>query len=218
MRRLLLTVLSICFLAFAPSAFAGGGSYAFAGGTAAEQATVHTALEASSFNWGLIPQTITIHIGTFGDTYSTYGQIYLDSTLLDSGRFAWGIAQHEMGHQVDFFLLDDTKRAQLQHLLGGQDWCYSVPGLKHSDHACERFASELAWAYWQSPNNSLRPVGQADEAGAMPTEQFRAVLTLLIGAPVVTPTATTTKAFAPATSQVTAKKARAKPKPKLVRR
>ncbi|HEY8644295.1 MAG TPA: hypothetical protein VIL77_00260 [Gaiellaceae bacterium] len=212
MRHTLLTLFSaICFFAFAQSAMAGGGNYAFTGGTPQEQATVHSALEASSFSWGLIPRTITIHIGPFGDSYSTYGQVYLDAALLDSGRFAWGVVQHELGHQVDFFLFDDAKRAQMLQLLGGQDWCYTVPGLKHSDHGCERFASELAWAYWASPDNSMKPASSTDEAGAIPVAQFRAVLTQLIGAPVVPQAASSTKAFAPAIKQVTAK-------PKLRRR
>jgi hypothetical protein len=199
MRRTFLTLFAaICFFAFAQSALAGGGSYAFSGGTAKEQATVHSALEASSFDWSLIPQTIAIHIGTFGDSYSTYGQIFLDASLLDSGRFAWGVVQHEMGHQVDFFLFDDAKRAQMLQLLGGKDWCYSISGLKHSDYGCERFASELAWAYWQSPDNSMKPTSSTDEAGSIPVAQFRAVLTQLIGAPVVSQPSTT-KAFAPAT-------------------
>jgi hypothetical protein len=199
MRRASLTLLSaICFFAFAQSALAGGGSYAFAGGTPKQQATVHSALEASSFSWGLIPSTVTIHIGPFGDSYSTYGQVYLDASLLDSGRFAWGVVQHEMGHQVDFFLFDAAKRAQLLQLLGGKDWCYSISGLKHSDYGCERFASELAWAYWQSPDNSMKPSGSTDEAGAIPVAQFRAALTQLIGAPVVLQPANSTKAFAPA--------------------
>jgi hypothetical protein len=212
MRRTLLTLFSaICFLAFAQSALAGGGNVALSGGTPKEQATVRSALEASSFNWSLIPRTITIHIGAYGDSYSIYGQVYLDASLLDSGRFAWGVVQHEMGHQVDFFLLDDTKRAQLLQLLGGKDWCYSVSGLEHSDYGCERFASELAWAYWQSPDNSMKPSSSTDEAGAIPVAQFRAALTQLIGAPAVAQP-TTTKAYAPAS------KVAAKPKTKPRRR
>jgi hypothetical protein len=216
MRRVLLTLLSaISFFAFAQSALAGGGTQAFSGGTPKQQATVHAALEASSFDWNLIPSTITIHIGPYGDSYSTYGQIYLDASLLDSGRFAWGVVQHEMGHQVDFFLFDAAKRAQLLRLLGGKDWCYSISGLKHSDYGCERFASELAWAYWQSPDNSMKPTGPNDEAGAIPAAQFRAVLTQLIGAPVVAqPANATTKAFAPAAPKTAAPKTTA-PKRKL---
>ena len=205
MQRTLLTLCSaFCFFAFAQSALAGGGSYAFTGGTPNQQATVRSALEASTFGWGLIPRTISIHIGQFGDSYSTYGEVYLDGALLDSGRFSWGVIQHEMGHQVDFFLLDDPKRAQLLSLLGGKDWCYSVSGLKHVEHGCERFASELAWAYWQSPDNSMKPSGPNDEAGAIPAAQFRAVLTQLIGAPVVEQQIST-KAFAPAPKTVGAK-------------
>jgi hypothetical protein len=207
MRRTVFTLLSaICFFAFAQSALAAGGSYTFSGGTPKEQATVHSALEASSFSWGLIPRTITIHIGSFGGSYSTYGHVYLDASLLDSGRFAWGVVQHELGHQVDFFLFDDAKRARMLTLLGGQDWCYSIPGLNHSDYGCERFASELAWAYWQSPDNSMKPSGPNDEAGAIPVAQFRAVLTQLIGAPTVLQPETATKAFAPAREQAAGKK------------
>jgi hypothetical protein len=211
MRRACLTLLSAtCFFAFAQPVLAGGGSFAFSGGTPSEQATVRSALEASSFNWSLIPATVSIHIGRYGDSYSTYGHVYLDASLLDSGRFAWGVVQHEVGHQVDFFLFDDAKRAQMLQLLGGQDWCYSVPGLKHSDYGCERFASELAWAYWQSPDNSMKPSGPNDEAGAIPVAQFRAVLTQLIGAPAigapaVSQTASSAKAFAPATKRAAAK-------------
>ena len=208
-RALLILVTATCFLTFAQSALAGGGSFAFSGGTAKEQATVHSALEVSSFDWSLIPSTIQIHIGAFGDSYSTYGHVYLDAALLDSGRFSWGVVQHELGHQVDFFLFDDAKRAQLLQLLGGKDWCYSVAGLEHSDYGCERFASTLAWAYWQSPDNSMKPNGPKDEAGFVAAAQFRAVLTQLIGAPVVTQAANATKAFAPVT-----KKPVAKPKPR----
>ena len=197
MRRLFLTLLSaICFLVCAQSALASGGSYTFAGGTAKEQATVRSALNASSFNWALIPQTITVHVGRYGDSYSTYGDVWLDASLLDSGRFAWGVVQHEMAHQVDFFLLDDAKRAQLLQLLGGQDWCYSVPGLAHAAYGCERFASELAWAYWQAPDNSMKPTSPDDEAAGMPVAQFRALLAQLIGGPVES-RPTTAKAFAP---------------------
>src|SRR3989442_9471730 len=110
MRRPVLSVLAGACFVFAPSALAGGGNYTFVGGTAQEQATVRSALDASSFDWGLIPGSITFTIGSVGTSYSTYGHVFIDSKLLDSGRFSWGVVQHEMGHQVDFFLLDDAKR------------------------------------------------------------------------------------------------------------
>jgi hypothetical protein len=199
MKRLFVTLVSaLAFGLLAQTALAGGGSYTFAGGTPRERATVHSALQASSFDWGLIPRTINVHIGTYGDSYSVYGDVYLDAALLDSGRFAWGVVQHEFAHQVDFFLLDDTKRAGLNTLLGGKDWCYSVQGLKHSDYGCERFASELAWAYWPSSDNSMKPASAQDEAGALPIAQFRTLLAGLIGAPNVAATPEPTKAFAPA--------------------
>jgi hypothetical protein len=209
MRRSYLPLLVMAILCgvFAQGALAAGGSYTFVGGTAREQATVGSALNASSFDWSLIPRTITVHIGTYGDSYSTAGDVYLDASLLDSGRYAWGVVQHEFGHQVDFFLLDDAKRALLQQTLGAKDWCYQDPALKHSDHGCERFASELAWAYWPSADNSMQPSQCGGESAGMPVEKFRALLAQLIGAPSTVSTPPT-KAFAPKTT----------PKPKTRRR
>lgn len=202
MRRILL-ILPICSIFLvATTAHAGGGSYVFAGGTPKQQATVSAALEASSFDWGLIGRTISIHIGAYGgDSYSGYGNVYLDQQLLDAGRFSWGVVQHELGHQVDFFLLDGAKRARLLGLLGGKDWCYGMPGLRHADYGCERFASELAWAYWQAPENTMRPTSLGDESAAMPVAVFRSVLNELIGAPstdAMPATKTPQRAYAPA--------------------
>jgi hypothetical protein len=47
----------------------------------------------------------------------------------------------------------------------------------------------------------MKPSSSTDEAGAVPVAQFRAVLTQLIGAPVVAQPASSTKAFAPATKK-----------------
>jgi hypothetical protein len=172
-------------LFFATAAHASGGNYVFAGGTSGEQAVVRAALDASAFDWNLVPAQVTIRIAPGLDTSAEPGVISLDPGLLDSGRFSWGIVQHEYAHQVDFFLLDDAKRAQLLAALGGKDWCYHTVGLAHSAYGCERFASTLAWAYWQTPDNCLAPRGPNDEAAAMPPAQFRALLTQMIGAPVV---------------------------------
>ena len=198
MRRLLVTLFAtFAFGALAQSALASGPALAFVGGTPGEQATVRSALAASSFDWSLIPQVVTVHVGDYGDSYSTPGDVYLDAQLLDSGRFAWGVVQHELGHQVDFFLLDDAKRAILLRALGGKDWCYGVAGLAHADYGCERFASELAWAYWQSPDNSMQPADCSGESGGMPVAQFRALLARLIGVPTTTAAPQTEKAYAP---------------------
>jgi hypothetical protein len=199
MRRLVLAVTTFLALLVPGAALAGGGSYVFDGGTAAERSQVRAALDASSFDWGLIPQTIRVHIGLVGDSYSTPGDVYLDGRLLRAGRFSWGTVQHEFGHQVDFFLLDDAKRATLNTALGGQDWCYSVPNLAHSDHGCERFASELSWAYWPSADNAMKPSSSSDEAGAIPSSQFRALLAQMIGAPNTVSTNVAAKAYAPKT-------------------
>jgi hypothetical protein len=202
MRRTILTfAVAALFGTFAHGELAAGGSYAFAGGTPAEQATVRSALAASSFDWGLVPRTVTVHIGAYADSFSTPGDVYLDAALLDSGRFAWGIVQHEFGHQVDFFLLDDAKRALLQQALGASDWCYEDPSLTHSEHGCERFASELAWAYWPSADNSMQPSQCGGESAGMPVARFRALLAQLIGAPTTASAPQTAKAYAPKTTK-----------------
>src|SRR5437764_5068313 len=135
MRRFIPIVIAAALAGvLAQSALAGGGRYSFDGGTAFERTQVHAALDASTFDWGLIPAPVAVHIGVYGTSYSTYGNVFLDASLLDSGLFSWGVVQHEFGHQVDFFLLDGAKRTLLQDALGGKDWCYETPEALHSDH------------------------------------------------------------------------------------
>ena len=184
-------------LALPGNALASGGNYTITGGTSAEQAQVHAALNASSFDWNLIPQSIQVQIESGVDSYASPGLVVLDAGLLDAGEFAWGTVQHEFGHQVDFFLLNDAKRALLEQTLGGQSWYYTIVGLAHSAYGCERFASLISWAYWPSPDNALKPRSSADEAGAMPPAGFRALLTQMIGAPNTVLPALVPKVFAP---------------------
>jgi hypothetical protein len=178
---------ALCALVFAGPAAARGGTYVFEGGTLKEQAQVRVALEASTFNWSVVPATITIHLHRGIDSYAARGDIWLDTRLVDAGIFSWGPIQHEYAHQVDFFLLNDHQRLQLNALLGGKVWSHgaSTARLGHSaDHAslgAERFASTLAWAYWQSPANSLKPVSRKDESAAMAPARFRQLLQGMLG-------------------------------------
>lgn len=181
LRHVLRFTLVLAALALPGQAFAGGGSYVFEGGSAKERASVRGALEASSFDWGLVPGTVTIHIARVGTSYATPGHIWLDAELLASGRFSWGIVQHEYAHQVDFLLLGTDARRQLQSRLGGRAYCGETPGVAHGDNACERFASVLAWVYWPSRDNALRPASASDESAAMAPAAFRALLATLIG-------------------------------------
>jgi hypothetical protein len=163
-----------------PTAASGAvGSYTFDGGTKKERETVVAALEASSFDWTLIPGPVTIHIVHGEPSRSLPREIWLDADLLDAGEFAWGVVQHEYAHQVDFLLLDDAERDLLLRALGGRDWCYSVPGLAHDQYGCERFASTLAWSFWPSPKNSMRPTRPGDESAAMAPAKFRALVSKL---------------------------------------
>src|SRR5713101_7131616 len=119
-RILILLLLVVAGMASAPAAFARGGNYLFVGGNGAQRAQVQKALTASSFDWSVVPSTVTIHIAPNVDSHATRGDIWLDSRLLDSGRFSWGVVQHEYAHQIDFFLLTDENRAELQGLLGAK--------------------------------------------------------------------------------------------------
>lgn len=166
---------------FAAPAGAAGGSYVFDGGTTAQQATVRSALRASLFPWNIVPQTITVHIVDGGDSYATPGGVWLDGDLLRAGRFSWGVVQHEFAHQVDFFLLDEAKRARLLSELRGTAWGTEVTGLAHGAYGSERFASTLAWAYWPSSENVMAPSSAGDESGAVAPGRFRALLAELLG-------------------------------------
>lgn len=177
----------------------------FEGGSAKEQNTVKQALNASAFDWSLVPHQIVVHIAPSISSEATFGEIWLDSNLLDAGIFSWGVVQHEYAHQVDFFLLDDAKRQALQTALGGRDWCYTVLGLAHEQYGCERFASTLAWAYWPNAQNSMKPGGAKDESAAMAPAKFRQLMGIMIGAPTTVPTVKV-MAFAPKRKKPAAKK------------
>jgi hypothetical protein len=184
MSRALPTVLAViaaATLTFAGNAQAAGGNYVFDGGTQAEQQQVRAGLNASSFNWSLVPAQITIHIqpGIY-TSYSVRGQIWLDANLLDSGRFAWGTVQMEYAHQVHFFLLNDQQRASLTTALGAKAWCWEQAGLSHADNACERFSATLAWSYWPSKDNAMLPNSPTDESAAIAPARFRTLLSQLL--------------------------------------
>ena len=165
------------------TALAGGGNYAFDGATPAERATVRAALDASAFDWDIVPQRVTIHVGELGTSHARPGHIWLDRGLLAAGRFAWATVMDEYAHQVDFTVLDPLSRSILQQRLGASAWCYEVAGLHHGSYGCERFSSMVAWAYWPSTANSYRPESAADESAAMPAPEFRQLLSTLVGAP-----------------------------------
>ena len=173
----------VAALVFAVSGRAAGGSYVFAGGTAAEQAQVRAALDASSFDWGLVPLRVRIHIARgLAESYSTPGQIWLDANLLDAGTFSWGVVQMEYAQQVQFALLDEAMKARLTALLGARQWCYENTSLPVGDNGCERFAATLAWAYWPTAANSMEPTGPGDWSASMDVAGFRALLAQLLAA------------------------------------
>jgi hypothetical protein len=163
-------------------ASAAGGHYSFDGGTAAERGQVRAALEASTFAWNVVPGTIEIHIRRGVASQATPGEIWLDANLLDAGSFSWGVVQHEYAHQVDYLLLTDADRAQIQALLGGSSWCSGGEAMAHDDNTCERFATAVSWAYWPSAQNAFDPAQAPGESWARPAP-LRALLGRLIGVP-----------------------------------
>jgi hypothetical protein len=183
--RLSLRLVAVVFaLALTPAAFASGGHYVLAGGTPVEQRQVPQALDASSFDWNLVPGQVTIHIVRHIPlSYSTPGQIWLDADLLDSGSFSWGVVQMEYAQQVQYTTLGADARSLLTSSLGARQWCYDDTTLPSGANACERFAATLAWSYWPSAGNSMRPSGPADWSASMGPKAFRTMLAQLIGAP-----------------------------------
>ncbi|HZC31608.1 MAG TPA: hypothetical protein VE261_08815 [Gaiellaceae bacterium] len=171
--------------AFAAPALAAGGDYVIEGGTPAEQAQVQAALGASSFDWSLVPITVTIHIerGLPGGSYSTYGQSWLDAGVLDTGRFSWGMVQMEYANQVQQTLVPPSLHDELAGLLGGKQWCYENPMLPPQDNACERFAALVAWAYWPSSDNCMAPAGNDAWATPISAPAFRAYLARTLAIP-----------------------------------
>ena len=165
-------------LAFAPGAQAAGGHYVFDGGTRTQQAQVTAALNASSFNWNVVPGPVVIHIGDKISSHAVAGQIWLDAGLLGAGRFSWGVVQHEYAHQVDFSVLTEPMRAELHGLLQGTSWWGSTSN--HAQLDCERFADALAWAYWPSPDNVMKPEGPTGESGQIAAAGFRTALQRLL--------------------------------------
>lgn len=184
MKRTLITIIATAVgLAVAAPAHAIGGNYVISGGTAKQQGEVRAALDASSFDWDVVPARVSIRIVRGSKSYASRGKIVLDSRLLDAGRPSWGIVQHEYAHQVHFFLFGPDTEARVNRMMGGNNWCYGLSGLDHHEYGCERFASTLAWAYWPSSDNILRPRTSADESAAMAPAKFRALVESLLRAP-----------------------------------
>lgn len=165
-------------------ALASGGSYRIDGGTPRQQAQVRLALDASSFDWSLVP-TVEIRIRNGGGSYAQPGRITLEGKLLDAGMFSWAVVQDEYAHQIDYLLLGERDRVVLNRALLGRVWCHADrPGLPHGDYGCERFSSTFVWAFWPVRQNPYRPSSRDDESAAMAPAPFRALMLELL-APIV---------------------------------
>ena len=165
-------------LSAAGAAAAGGGRYTIDGGTPQEREQVRLALDASAFDWSIVPQ-VAIHIGRGLPSTASTGSFSLDADLLDAGRFSWGVVQHEYAHELDLLVLTDADRARLAQALGGTAW-WPTAGSDHGALTCERFAAALAWAYWPSSDNVMAPESQDDEAASMAPSAFRALLAAVV--------------------------------------
>lgn len=176
MRRLVAFLpLVVTLLVIVPAGEANGHPIVFDGGTASQRAQVVSALAVSSFDWSVLPP-ITVHIRTDSESFAIPGEVWLDARLLDAGRFSWGVVQHEFAHEVDFLVLTTTQRGFFQKFLGATTWCDITRELPHSAYGCERFASTLAWAFWQSRDNCMRPESRRDESAAVSPAAFRSAI------------------------------------------
>lgn len=168
----------------APAGAAGTAATAVDGGTPAQRAQVQAALNASSFDWSVIPVRVRVHLVPGVAPHSSPANVWLDPRLLDTGRFSWAVIQDEFAHQIDFYRLDEAARAQLNRALGTSVWCHADdPALPHSAYGCERFTALLVWAYWPAPDNAYRPVTRSDESAAAPPARFRELLGSLLQKP-----------------------------------
>jgi hypothetical protein len=155
---------AVALALFVAPACAGGGDSRFDGGGREARAQVRAALNASSFDWDVVPVRVTVHIRRGVSPHATPGEIWLDPRLLAAGRFAWGIVQHEYAHQVAYFLVGKQHRERLIRTLGARAWCHGRIGLAHHDRACELFVETLTWAFWPSRHNIAHPARHADDA------------------------------------------------------
>ena len=173
-------VAALATLACSSTALAAGGDYAFVGGSSADRTQVRAALNASWFDWSLVPVQVQIHFVPGISSHATPGNMWLDPALLRAGMFSWAVVQDEYAHQVDFFVLSDEQRAVLNDVLGAHVWCHADrPGLAHAAYGCERFSSSLVWSYWPSAANAYRPVANGAEVSLSPW-RFRYVLGSLL--------------------------------------
>jgi hypothetical protein len=70
-------------------------------------------------------------------------------------------------------------RDKLHARLRGTAW-WNRAGEGHGEFDCERFADLVAWAYWPSTDNAMKPQSPRDEGGQVSPAAFRATLASLL--------------------------------------
>ena len=166
-------------------ATSAGAYVAFDGGSVRERAQVRAALQTSSFDWAVVQQQTTVHIGTYGTSYSTPGHVWLDARPAPHGQASRGRPSWTSSPTRSTSSCSTSRAARSSGEASGPR-----PGATSSPSrplalGRERFASMVAWAYWPSKENAYRPRSRTDETAAMPAPAFRALLADLIGAPLV---------------------------------
>lgn len=96
-RRHLVLLVALAALIVPAKAQAGGGAYVFSGGSEAARAQVRAALEASSFDWSLVPATVTVRIANCGCAGSSPRLIVLHETLLAAAPYGRAYKLGETG-------------------------------------------------------------------------------------------------------------------------
>ena len=159
-RRYLILVAALFALLLPADAKASGGSYTFSGGSEAARTEVRNALDASAFDWSLVPQTISIQIVDCGCAGPVRGSSSSTRRCSSRRRTAAPIPGASSSTSTP-----TRSGGSLWTMSSGRfsrtGWAaptfrYERPGLSHDDHACERFASTLAWACWPVAGNPMQ--------------------------------------------------------------
>ena len=170
-----------------------------------QQATVRAALEVSSFDWSVLParsSSTSRRSAAPTPRPATSTSTARCSTPAASRGASSSTSSHTRSTSSSSTTRSARRSTQRSAAATGAT---ASPGLAHSAYGCERFASELAWAYWPSADNSMSPAAThgesgGDAGGAVPQR----CSPRLLGVPTLA-TPIDTKAFAPATKPAHAK-------------
>ena len=167
---------------------ARGGHYAFDGGTPASRPRCASRSRSAASTGTSCPTTVTIHLHRGSGSYATPGAIWIDTELARLRHVRVGPDPARVRPPGRLLpsrrrTAQRAERRARRARLVGEPGRRRLHGPDHASLGAERFASTLAWSYWQSPANSLTPTSKKDESAAMAPASFRALLARVLGIP-----------------------------------